>query len=103
LTGETGDNIPGIKGVGTVTARKFYHNEIAAEKPVYRIITSWLEDPLGYPRSYALWSLDLECIPKEPNYMGVNGTKNAEMAHNALDNIEASKLISQRIWDKLWS
>ena len=103
LTGESGDNIPGIKGVGTVTARKFYHNEIAAEKPVYRTITSWLEDPLGYPRSYALWSLDLECIPKEPYYMGVNGTKNAEMAHNALDNIEASKLISQRIWDKLWS
>ena len=61
IQGQSKDNIPGIAGVGPVTALKYLRGELptktAKQKETLAAIEAWVADPNGYDRSLTLTKL----------------------------------------------
>lgn len=56
IIGDDGDDVPGVEGVGLITALKYIRGEIKSGKKV-EAIQSWLQNPEGYDRTRKLVNL----------------------------------------------
>lgn len=102
ITGEKGDNIPGLDGVGVKTALKYMRGESISQTASQRI-QAWLNDPEGYNRSYQLFSLEPKCIPTEPTYRAVQAARDHGQAVRALESISAASMVRNNFVSMMWS
>lgn len=56
IMGDDGDNVPGVVGVGEITALKYLKGDLSSGAK-YEAISKWMEDPQGYQRSRTLTDL----------------------------------------------
>lgn len=59
IIGDDGDDVPGCKGVGLITALKYIRGELNKGKKV-EAIEAWMEDPEGFDRTFKLVNLNNE-------------------------------------------
>lgn len=63
IIGDDGDDVPGVEGVGLITALKYVRGELKAGKKV-ESIQNWLQNPDGYDRTRKL----VDLVKKIDNY-----------------------------------
>jgi DNA polymerase I len=62
ICGDSGDFIPGVRGVGEKTALKYLRGGLGSHLATFKNIKSWMDDPNGYARSRTLF--DMKSIPE---------------------------------------
>ena len=68
IAGDSGDDVPGQKGIGYGTALKFLHGKLPTGTPAkpgkkYEAAKAWMDDPNGFARSLRLVELRNVSIP----------------------------------------
>ena len=64
IVGDSGDNVPGLGGVGAKTAVKFLRGQLSESSAAHKKITAWMSDENGYKRSLTLVQLGSTTVPR---------------------------------------
>lgn len=65
IMGDDGDSVPGVDGVGKITALKYLRDTACHRAARFAAVEAWMKDPEGYARSFELVNLRNARVPDE--------------------------------------